>query len=894
MAHGPTRCRRAASRVARRATVARLVRSAGWALCVGAAAGLAIIGAGKIAGLNIDPVLSLAAPLGVGLFGAAAWTWRKRPTRTDAAQRIDQSHGWHDRVSNAMLLDPARGEFASWAVEEGESIAAQARAAKAAPIRVGWAWPAGTVLAAGALALGLWAPAIGWRTPAPRIDPADVAGAAEAIGDAARTLAPEARRTQTAPLATAEDRRRLDEIERELAQGGITPDEARMKAAEVARDLAERAQAEAEQIERSQQMLADALREASPQNEADADVERLGRALAERDWAGAEEASEAIENRLGSASPQERESLTRSLERLAESIPPVPPGETTTEGRGEGDQAETDQRGKSPADTGAGATRPPTEGRAPGESAKPDDPESSHDADPGLPGGEPPTGLDEPGPAGADRPPAQPSPQSPGTSAQEHEQPGTRPELTPPTNAPPQGSGSQESERPGTDPKGSGPPGARQPQPRQPDPAGAPANEANDNSPGPGKPEDAARGPDSNTPSRDELAREFREGGMSDEQAQQAADRELEARRDAKARQDAARQAERLREAIRDTAKDPREGAPSNEPQPGSETPQNPSRAGDQSEPVQPERGRPDTSPRPSAEPQRAPAPGSQTQGEPKQGESQPQSSGAQPNPGAQPRPGESPQPGARPGAEPTAGGTPRPDQTSPPQPGTPPDESKAEGTRPSEGTPQQGSPAPDGTPSPRAPEPGDERKAGEDRGPGQGSDGGERAPGRLREEIRRLRDADQRASDLRNRQRQAEDTARELLGEAPDDTFDPVPPSGLPPGDGGDRPLGPRPGSSMEDVESRAQGPEVRPDNPGGPRGTERVLAEWESDRAGERAGTSSPTLIEGVRQAAQGAERAIEQRGVPTRYGDFLRRVYQRLEQRTGADAPKGDGES
>lgn len=73
-------------------------------------------------------------------------------------------------------------------------------------------------------------------------------------------------------------------------------------------------------------------------------------------------------------------------------------------------------------------------------------------------------------------------------------------------------------------------------------------------------------------------------------------------------------------------------------------------------------------------------------------------------------------------------------------------------------------------------------------------------------------------------------------------------------------------------------------------PDAAERVVARWFSDEGVDRSGaTSRRETAEAVREAREGAERAIDQQVVPRRHADLVRRVFQRYAERTGAaDAP------
>jgi len=63
-----------------------------------------------------------------------------------------------------------------------------------------------------------------------------------------------------------------------------------------------------------------------------------------------------------------------------------------------------------------------------------------------------------------------------------------------------------------------------------------------------------------------------------------------------------------------------------------------------------------------------------------------------------------------------------------------------------------------------------------------------------------------------------------------------------------------------------------------------DRVIAEWDAPPKPGDAGKAAPLGVgEGVRRAAEGAERAIEQQNVPPQYTDLVRRVFKKYVERT-----------
>lgn len=253
---------------------------------------------------------------------------------------------------------------------------------------------------------------------------------------------------------------------------------------------------------------------------------------------------------------------------------------------------------------------------------------------------------------------------------------------------------------------------------------------------------------------------------------------------------------------------------------------------------------------------------------------------------------------------------------------------------RPDEPQPEQ--------PQPEQPQPGDQQpraQPGDQPQPDAGRQ--QQQPGqglqRLAEELRRAasapRDAQRREGDARRLREQAqrmlegmsdqerrelERLARELgeggQGEMP--RRDPgaadaqgQAPSERTPGGPPARATGPRPslpddtladvGAGSPDDAAGAGGvarraPGERPMPEGGPPVDptrrerfpgERVIAEWEPT-PGQPGGLEGPTLAEGVRRAARGAERAVEQRAVPPEYADLVRRVFRRYVERVGPE--------
>jgi hypothetical protein len=85
----------------------------------------------------------------------------------------------------------------------------------------------------------------------------------------------------------------------------------------------------------------------------------------------------------------------------------------------------------------------------------------------------------------------------------------------------------------------------------------------------------------------------------------------------------------------------------------------------------------------------------------------------------------------------------------------------------------------------------------------------------------------------------------------------------------------GPAPPASPTD---RTEAVDARRQTPTG----ERVIAKWFDPNSPNGAGVSREAIREDVRQAAAGAEKAIEQQVVPGRHSDLIRRVFRRYAER------------
>jgi len=62
----------------------------------------------------------------------------------------------------------------------------------------------------------------------------------------------------------------------------------------------------------------------------------------------------------------------------------------------------------------------------------------------------------------------------------------------------------------------------------------------------------------------------------------------------------------------------------------------------------------------------------------------------------------------------------------------------------------------------------------------------------------------------------------------------------------------------------------------------SEQVIAEWLGEPGDETAPGGRQVVTQRLREAAAGAERAVEQQAVPSRHADLVRRVFRRYQER------------
>ncbi len=836
MPAGPVQTLRLAAGAARRAFVADLAFAAGRGLSFGAAGGLLLIGASKL-GVHLPPwPVLVGASAGIGLAAAAAWAIARRWSPMRAAEVLDERLGLQDRLATAIAVSDASDPFAQWAIADAEHAAPSVKIDRAIPVRLDWTWSAWPLLAAGATAVAIFAPVRSIIRNSSRPEPTEAertqaAAQLRQTADAIRQSLPD----EKVQAATAEQLKALEELQNELSHGRVDPEQAAIQAAKQVEDVAKRLEADSAAAQKAADAMREQLAKAATETSGRPESERpspLMDAIQRGDIRTAAEAAAAAAENEQNLTPQEREQLARDLDQLAQALEAAKEPPAPAQGQPPAAPTGADNRPRGDDNTGT----PPKE-----EEVKPSEPKSRQSPAPNPPSNQ----------SHADRPDAdKPAEPSPASSANEREQRETlskdlreaAEELRKPPKPPEQspGEGKKDGE------------GQVQPQPTEQNSQKRPAQDR----PKSDKPDgqeghqppaaDQKNGQQKNDQSSKQNSKE---GSPAEGNKQQGQPGTHQAEsKPSKAPSDKQPQSQKDGQRPEGSNEQVQPGASQSEPKPGQSAPERPSQG------QQGVTG--------ATQGQNAPKPESKPGHEDPTGRPQKQPDGSQPD-GAQPQVGQQ-------GSSGPTGAQQKPD-------GKQPDEKQPSGQLP-QGQPRpnpQESPSPTGDPKGNAPETGE--KTPDDSG-----------LKKVARDLKRVQDGSGQLGQKRLKQyhelgrkmlepsspeqreqvrRMAEDLARQS-SEAGDDGpgSEPAP---MVQGK-------PRTPFNTQTTPIDARRPATVSGNEKPP---ERTISEWYSDKPIDRnqpPGGLAPA--DAMRQAADGAERAIENQQVPGRYQDLVRRVFRR----------------
>lgn len=825
----------------RRALLADLADSVGKAMVWGAGVGAALVVVDRLIGLDWHWAALLGAPAAVGVAWGAARAYARRAGPLAAAGMVDDALALHDRLTNGLTLAAARGQdpaFVELALRESDRAAAAAEPRRAIAVRFGRAWQVWPALLALGVATGIFAPSMDLlgREEARQRSTLELARrdrVAAQLAAAVEAVRPAA--TAPAESAAAEADWRSAELERireELEQGRLSPQDAAARAVQELEEMAERAQREAEAAASRQRATLDAL----------AGLPRSARPEAAPESAPPDKASEsALTRAVREGDLAAAREAANELLRPHQKLDPAQREQLAEDLRRLAEDLEQLERQEAGQAARSGAAPQREESARAPESVPRDRSQREPDATPNQ------DRSDDAAPTEVPQRQSDEQQQMPGEQTRQGQREQPRGEQSAEESRREQNSGEQpqQSEREQT-------PG------RQIDRQGKPG-------------ERSQQGAEHQEPQRvdpEQLQRELEREGMSPEDARRAAEQIAERSQREAAQQASRDQRRELAQRLRDAAqslKPDQEPPTQTPPQPTTDRP-------------------PQTTPPPTGEP--APA-------------EQPMPDEQQPAP--QPSPGEQPKPDER---RPNAEGQPR--QT--------PGQQTPEGRNvPQETSPQQTDRQPQGDPSP----------AGDRDDPGDIPEPTPQAIERLAEHLQRMaRDGERQrhsAESARRAREQAEQIARglsddqrkrleqwaEALTRQRPEMMEELARQSAP-REGQDQPpgVGDWAGTGEPRDDGRAPSPtpgprrteivDARPRESAG-RGSERdqVVAEWLAPpREGDAPSAVAPR--ERLLEAARSAQKAVDDRAIPSRYDRLVQRYFRRLPERVEEAAAERPGPS
>lgn len=312
------RTTRLARRASRRVFGSRAIRSVGRALVIASLAGIApALGASVRFGTGVG-IGILGGCLVLGALTGIALAAARRARLVAAAACVDEALALRDRLSSALELAEDSDEdqiFAQWAVRDAEQVAASVRVAQAVPIRGTRDWLLWPVLSTAAVAGILLLPPYLQQQSEPSRE--ELTQTRESIVRAAQIVEEQAAADGTMPVADRAMLERLSDIERELAEGRRTPQDARTASAAV---LEERARELAEEAEREQAELQQKIRQIS--TDPDSPISDLADALRRGDFAQASERLRELGDQTPALDDETRRRIVEDLRQIARQLAP--------------------------------------------------------------------------------------------------------------------------------------------------------------------------------------------------------------------------------------------------------------------------------------------------------------------------------------------------------------------------------------------------------------------------------------------------------------------------------------------------------------------------------------------------------------------------------------------
>lgn len=325
--------RRVSRRAVMRARLRRFVRAAGVSLSIAMGAAVVVLLADRLVGPGVAWwwIFGPAAVAAL-VYAALVATVLRRVDAVEATSEVDEALRLKDRLASALALGEREPNdpFVGLAVEEATALAGKVNVRKAIPVKGDgwwWTWP---VLAAAALGVGIFVPQLGLlsdrQAEAARVQRiAQREAAASDIEKTTRDLEMTLKGQNDPGVAdplTKEKLSRLDELREQLTKGDKGADDARSEAAGVLGDLADRFAKEAQQREMEGQSVRDLFQNLETGDQgADKDaVDKLADAMRRADADGVKQAADELEKAIKEMSPEERAKTAERLRKLAKQL----------------------------------------------------------------------------------------------------------------------------------------------------------------------------------------------------------------------------------------------------------------------------------------------------------------------------------------------------------------------------------------------------------------------------------------------------------------------------------------------------------------------------------------------------------------------------------------------
>ncbi len=377
-----TKTVRASRRAAARLALGVALRWAGVGACAGALIALAGTVCTKVDHWAVGQVLSgwgwqavVGVPVLSGVLTGAVMSIVRWPGARRGAAVLDDALSLQSRLSTAMeLSERGPNAFEELAITDAENVAARVSVRGVVRVRAGRAWLGAVPAVIAALAMWAWAPTVAIWKPAPASRrpaelPAPIAQEAkDAVHNASKAL------EEFADASAAKQMDALRQVEQELAK----PDASHgsmMSAARAVGEAADQMERRAASQEKLQKELTDKLAHAARDDaQTSPQMQELANALKSQNAEAAARAAEELSREVDQLPAEERAKVEKQVQELAQAMEQWEKEKADTKSAASPLSNTTAQGAPAEGARGTDSNTQP-EARAPGDEAKPSDPD---------------------------------------------------------------------------------------------------------------------------------------------------------------------------------------------------------------------------------------------------------------------------------------------------------------------------------------------------------------------------------------------------------------------------------------------------------------------------------------------------------------------------------------